>query len=261
MSGISDPVDLVLLRFDDGPEDRYVRAFDEQGVRAVCEPALQFRFPHQEHLARRLRAASSYSALVLTSPRAGQAVHDVFDREGSLRRLWASRPVFVVGPKTSDAVATIGLTPRGAEAGRASALVDHISTWWREDAHPQTPVLFLSGNRRRNTIPHGLAYAGIPVAEQEVYETVVRTDINVSADVDWLVFFSPSGIEAAEVSGIDLQAYQLAAIGPTTAQALKGRGHPVAAVASSPTPSDLARAIRRAQNGNSTPSAGPEDSE
>lgn len=243
MPDASDTADIVLLRSSDGPEDGYMHAFSEQGVRAVCVPALRFRFPRQKELAQRLRTASSYSALVLTSPRAALAVQEVMAQEASLRRLWASRPVFVVGPKTSDAVTTAGLTPQGRESGNASTLVGHISDWWQKDAQGMLPVLFLSGNRRRDTIPLGLAHAGIPVAEQVVYETDPRTDLEIPPHVDWLVVFSPSGIEALEASGIDPGAYQLAAIGPTTAQALQERGHSVAAVASSPTPGDLVRSI------------------
>jgi len=259
MPGTSDTVNVVLLRSGDGPGDRYVSVFNDHGVRAVCEPALRFRFPHQKHLTDRLRTASSFSALVLTSPRAARAVKDVFERERSLKRLWASRPVFVVGPKTSDAVASIGLTPRGGDSGQAAALVDRISTWWHQEAQRDSPVLFASGNRRRDTIPHGLARAGIPVAEQQVYETVVRTDVELPALVDWLVLFSPSGILALEASGIDPGGYRLAAIGPTTAQALKERGHFVQAVASTPTPERLVRAIRHASGGDPSPSPGSSD--
>jgi len=62
-----------------------------------------------------------------------------------------------------------------------------------------------------------------------------------------------------EASGIDPGGYRLAAIGPTTAQALKERGHPVQAVASTPTPESLVRAIRHASGGNPSPSPGSSD--
>ena len=107
-------------------------------------------------------------------------------------------------------------------------------------------MLFLSGNRRRDTLPRALVEAEQQFDEVEVYRTFTQTDIALPEPPAWLVFFSPSGIEAVRASGYDLSAYTCAAIGPTTAGALRDQGANVRAVAETPTPEALTAALRRA---------------
>ncbi|PEN15206.1 uroporphyrinogen III synthase [Longibacter salinarum] len=234
-------MDVVLLRSCDSP-DPYVHAFEELGLTASCCPVLQFDFPNPEQLEQQLNADGKYSGLILTSPRAAHALNRSFDTHPDMRDNWTDRPVFVVGPKTAAAVESAGLTPLGQDAGNAASLVDRIADVWVEK-RLRRPLLFLSGNRRRDTIPTGLAAAGIPLAEQEVYQTSTRRDIELPDGVRWLSFFSPSGLEALEASRVMLHNYRLAAIGPTTAQKIRDVGLEPAAVADAPTPDDLARAI------------------
>ncbi|MFB6279054.1 MAG: uroporphyrinogen-III synthase, partial [Salinibacter sp.] len=65
--------DVVLLRSADEP-DRYLAAFRQAGMQAVCEPVLTFAFPSQEALADHLKAPDRYAALIATSPRVGTAL-------------------------------------------------------------------------------------------------------------------------------------------------------------------------------------------
>jgi len=243
--------DVILLRSADEP-DPYRTAFRRVGLRAICEPVLTFAFPNQTQLASHLERVGRYAALVATSPRVGTALGRLFaDREDVASR-WRGAPGFAVGPKTASRLHEVGLEPRGGDAGNAAALAEQIV-----EAAPSAPLLFLSGNRRRNTLPNRLREAGLAFDELVVYETRSRSDLTLpppgsSSDPSWLVFFSPSGREAVEqapaVDPDQLRRYRLAAIGPTTAGALEEAGGAVAAVAPEPSPDGLVEALQGAKS-------------
>jgi uroporphyrinogen-III synthase len=239
--------EITLLRSPDSP-DAYLQAFDEAGLSATCEPVLSFTFPDQERLIERLESADVHGGLVITSPRAVEALRQAFDAEPGLKVLWEEKPVFVVGPKTASKVRDLDLTPQAQTAGDAEALVESIGAIWDEQSL-RSPLLFLSGNRRRDALPNGLVRIGIPVTEHVVYKTHVRTDLDIEDGTEWLVFFSPSGLESVEASRINATSYRRAAIGPTTGDALTGAGLTPDAVAERPTPSALVQAIQEALEG------------
>lgn len=239
------PNKITLLRSPDSP-DAYVQAFEEAGFSASCVPVLSFRFPNQKALLEQLQMADARSGVILTSPRAAVALTQAFEDEPGLRVRWEDKAVFVVGPKTAEAVRETGLTPQGETAGDAAMLVERIGAKWEEE-HLRFPLLFLSGNRRRDTVPDGLARTGIPVIEQVVYETETRSDVKIDSDTGWLAFFSPSGLEAVEASRVMLTNFRIAAIGPTTAGALSDVGMSPDATAEQPTPSALVDAIKNAE--------------
>lgn len=231
---------VVCLLREAGPDDAYVQALEARGFRVVAEPVLQFTFVHAAALRDKLRAPESYSGLVLTSPRAVEALRRV--REGdSLLAPWCTKPVFVVGPKTASEVATLGFAPLGQESGSAEALAAAIARHG-----PQKPLLFLSGNRRRDVLPERLTTAGIVFDELVVYETHPAASLDVSSHshLDWLVVFSPSALDALRhATGLDRSQVRLVAIGPTTAEALTKAGWTVAAVAAAPTPEAVVDAL------------------
>lgn len=234
--------DVVLLRSaDEDTPDRYVRSLGKAGREAVCEPVLSFRYPRQDVLHFRLSQREDYGGLIVTSPRALKAVAAVFDSDEEVQQKWTMARTYVVGPTTANRARDLGLHPNGEEAGEARELVSKI-----EIDRPAKPLLFLSGNKRRDDIPDGLFEAGVKYNELEVYVTETRSDLSLPDGAEWLVFFSPSGLEAVEASGIDPHAYRLAAIGSTTAEALEDAGYPVSAIAADPTPEALAAAIRDA---------------
>lgn len=232
--------DIVLLRSASSP-DPYVQAFAESGWRAECQPVLRFTYPSDAALRERLRRPEAYSALVVTSPRAVRAVRRVFDASGALHSTWEGRPAYAVGPTTADRLRALSFEVRGEAAGDAVTLAGHIV----EEA-PERSLLFLSGSRRRDTLPEALRDAGVAFDEQVVYETHTRTDFRLPGDTSpvWLAFFSPSGLEAVQQADeAALRHARRAAIGPTTASALRDAGLSVDAVADAPTPEALVRAV------------------
>ena len=105
-------------------------------------------------------------------------------------------------------------------------------------------------------LPGALLAANIPLVTQVVYETVSIDGIGslvhtvlVSPDPpQWLVFFSPSGVEAVApaIKACVGGTLKVAAIGGTTAAALKANGVAVAAVALKPSAEGLTAAITAA---------------
>ncbi len=239
--------DVILLRSADEP-DRYLSAFERVGLRAVCEPVLTFAFPNQVELVSTLDRHDRYAALVATSPRVATALGRVFAEGEALAEVWQGAPAYAVGPKTAGRLREVGLQPRGEEAGNASALARQIV-----DDAPSAPLLFLSGNRRRDTLPNRFREGEVPFDEVVVYETRTRDALTLPpsgspSGSTWLVFFSPSGREAVEKAGsVDPGDYRVAAIGPTTGRALEEAGYAVEAVAEEPSPEGLVVALRAAQ--------------
>lgn len=232
--------DVILLRSADEP-DRYLAAFDRAGLQAVCEPVLAFAFPDQAALRGRLERGDEYEALIATSPRAATALERLFADHEGLAESWKGRKAYAVGPKTAERLRAVGLEPRGHSAGDAEALASYIV-----DDAPAAHLLFLSGNRRRDTLPDGLRDGGVPFDELVVYETQPRTALTLPSptETSWLAFFSPSGLEAvAQAESVDLSDYHIAAIGPTTGETLEDAGHSVDAVAAEPSPDGLVSAI------------------
>ena len=230
---------VYLLRGAE-PDDDYVQALEARGFQVVAVPVLRFIFIHAAALRDKLRAPERYGGLVLTSPRAVEALHRI-DANSGLLTLWREKPAYVVGPKTASEASLLGLEPAGQEGGAAEELADMIV----QDP-PEMPLLFLCGNRRRDVLPEQLLAAGVPFEELVVYEThpVGALDVSSHPAPDWLVAFSPSGLEAVQqTSGLDRDQVRIAAIGPTTAEAWRAAGWFVAAVAESPTPEALTRAV------------------
>ena len=249
---------VVLLR-SARDEDPYEAAFREAGYSVCCQPVLAFEQVNEQALVQRLSQAARYAGLVVTSPRAVAALEEALGSSSGQGAAWQDKPAFAVGPRTAEALEALGFAPQGQESGSAQELAAFIARRSFEE-----PLLFLCGNRRRDVLPNRLREADIPLEEQCVYETRLRTDLDLTTPAvpDWLVFFSPSGIEAARQAGAmqdaRLAAVRLAAIGPTTARALREAGWGAAAVAEQPAPDALVEAIRgRGETGASPPPGRP----
>ncbi len=150
-----------------------------------------------------------------------------------------------MGPATAERARALGLEPEGEEAGEAEDLAALIAA--RRFA---APLLFLCGDRRRDVLPAQLRAAGLAVEERVVYRTILDASALRAEATDppaWVVFFSPSGVEAIrEGAAVPWNYVQKAAIGPTTADALRAAGFAPSAVATAPTPEALAAAVSHA---------------
>ncbi len=229
---------ILLLRRPSAP-DPYEAAFEAAGFDAASVPVLDFVLVHRDRLADHVARPEDYGGLLVTSPRGAGALRGL-DLSG-----WADKPAFVVGPRTAEHVRALGLTAVGEEAGHAVALADRI-----EADPPERPLLFLCSDRRRDVLPNRLRAAGIAFDEVVVYRTLgdaSALEARLDEAPDWAAFFSPSGVEAAlDLAGISWNSLSAAAIGATTAEALRAAGLHPAAVAAAPTPEALVAAVTSA---------------
>ena len=222
---------IVLLKLTAEGRDRAVEAFRTAGWTAeAVSPIRVSPVPGgRAALAEALRRPDAWGGLALTSPRAAAAVSDCGER-------WTG-PVWAVGDATADVVRRFAPDVRAADSGSGAELAARVI----RDA-PSRPVLFPCGSRRRDAFPAALAAAGIPVHELAVYRTDLRAGPLLARRPDAVAFFSPSGVEAAAADASFPWTLRLAAIGPTTAAALRALGHDPA-VADRPTPDALVRAL------------------
>jgi uroporphyrinogen III methyltransferase/synthase len=117
-------------------------------------------------------------------------------------------------------------------------------------------VLLPRSDRADDRLPSALRAAGAEVTEVIAYRTVAPKAVDPhtllrvrNAEVDAMIFASPSAfhnlqrwIPAAELAALSQQV-QFAAIGPTTARALREAGAQVAVEAADASPATLAEAI------------------
>jgi len=155
--------------------------------------------------------------------------------------------VYTVGPATALAITKLHFTTiLGADSGNGHALATLIVQSYRRDQSlvketcncnedivaPELPLLFLVGDKRRDIIPKRLAERKIPLEELTVYETTVASTFEEELDrvmadttdgeVEWIVFFSPSGAEIAlEKLKRMPRRIKIATIGPTTDEYLR----------------------------------------
>ena len=225
---------IVLLKLRPSGRDPYVEAFRAAGwdVEVVSPIEVSPLSQGQAELARAVARPAPWGGIALTSPRAAAAAAQAGDA-------WPG-PIWVVGEATAAWARRVGPDVRGAEAGTARALADRIVA----DA-PAGTVLFPCGQRRREALPARLAAAGIPVREIRVYTTALRPGplLDTPRPDAVVAFFSPSGVEAALADPSFPWAARLAAIGPTTAAALRDAGSAPSAVAATPTPAALLAAL------------------
>ncbi len=240
MSRASKPLVCLLRALE--TDDLYARALGEAGYEVLAQPVLEFTLVNQEALHEKLHRPEDYDGLIVTSPRAVEALAGFIEESSPTTASWQKKAAFAVGPKTASALRTLGFEPQGEAAGSAHKLANVVIR------HPfEKPLLFVCGNRHRHELPNLLRRAQVAFEVCIVYETRSRTDMAslTKTTPDWLVFFSPSGVEAVDrVLGMNRATIRCAAIGPTTAAALEAAGWTVDAVAATPTPDALVAAVQ-----------------
>ena len=156
--------------------------------------------------------------------------------------------MYTVGPATALALTKLQFpTIIGADTGNGRALANLLVQTFQRDhtlaingSHvspetselPRLPLLFLVGDKRRDIIHKRLAAENIPLEELTVYETNIASTFNEEldhvmedkqdGDIEWIVFFSPSGAEIALKKLKTLpRKIKVATIGPTTEEYLR----------------------------------------
>jgi uroporphyrinogen-III synthase len=200
---------VLLLRSpstDDG--DRYSSAFTSAGYHSVSAPVLETVPTNLDSLKDLVRAgpiAEDYDGVIITSARScgawGSVVGHLVQEYPSGANMsasgrscllvrstfglfhiaaeWSSIPFYVVGKATASALASIratyGQTPYtpGPTLGESSGTGEHLANFILSSEGPSRPrkVLYLTGDKNRDTVPRMLREAGITVIPVKVYET------------------------------------------------------------------------------------------
>ncbi|OBZ85070.1 Uroporphyrinogen-III synthase [Choanephora cucurbitarum] len=216
---------VVLFKENDKSyRDLFERQYEPNFI-----PVLDHTLSNIELLADILsRGPRDLNGLILTSQRSVEALNRAYGMcrlNNKTHEAWNALPVYIVGPKTADALAQSPLfqshTSDWTVAPRASELIQPLLN--------SSHYLFLAGDKRHDLIPEALSEAHIPFHEIQTYATcphpALATHLNllVNNKPGWLVFFSPSGIQfilsiAPKIKDqLFSGAYKIATIGPTTA--------------------------------------------
>lgn len=120
--------------------------------------------------------------------------------------------IFCVGQSTAHYIEQHGFNVV-ATADYAIELAEIIMNGYSNER-----FTFFSGNLRRDTLPHELNKAKVVFNEIEVYETVL-TPCEISAEINGILFYSPSGVESY-LRANKITGQMCFCIGTTTAEAL-----------------------------------------
>jgi len=285
---------LLLRAANQDSPDRYEDAFRSRGYHPISVPVLETVIVGCEELARRLSIGpekQNLSGVIITSQRAVEAWSEaaqaliIADNNTPLKPEsdWWSVPFYAVGEATSVALRDLSekiplYTPRdirgGSETGTAERLAGFILKDLPSDGTSKK-LLYLTGDKNRDTLPMILESAGVTLDSLQVYATqgssMFPHDLSLALEHvkeeglswGWIVYFAPSVAEfvmpilrnhfalpAANPSIEDcsrLSEYhhvKVAAIGPTTESFLRQTLKlSVAVTARNPKPDDLADGV------------------
>jgi len=230
-----------------------------------------------------------YGALLLTSQRAVLALHTALRAPPIQNRLQALQSLkftfYVVGPATERAVREVrdrwlpGCRVVGGEEAGSGEVLGRIMIGEGEEAYREReggrlkPVLFLTGEKRRDVLPKMLMDPGleegrrVKVDEMVVYETKELEEFEfgfgrvlreTEGGVRWVVVFSPTAgrgmlralgwldEEGGRVRGLGERRTFVVAIGPTTREYLEREfGFEADVVAERPSPQGAREGIER----------------
>ncbi|CCL99803.1 uncharacterized protein FIBRA_01827 [Fibroporia radiculosa] len=274
---------VLLLRASNTP-DAYEYAFKSRGYNPLSVPVLETTSTSLDRLKDTITAGLSrcaYAGVVITSGRsceawktvAGQLAQSHGDIEGGNSATWADIPFYVVGEATARALADIGASigahpfvPRDIRGAAESGTGEKLAHFILRDLAPSPEgkrLLYLTGDKNRDTLPNILASGGVALDPLQVYATRGSSTFHIDleravhahpASIWWIVFFSPSDADFASpalrehfvlpsTDSSELSP-RIAAIGPTSARHLDDKlAMRVDAVSSKPNAEALAASI------------------
>jgi uroporphyrinogen-III synthase len=243
---------ILLTRAVEQARDLKAR-LEKMGAVVLLFPAVNFSEPAETtELDRSIRSLNDFDWILFTSANAARFFAARCRKLGAEPSHEVRFRCAAVGPATASVVAAEGFpVDHVAQEFIGSALARELSSFLRE-----RKVLLPRSERARLDLPIALREVGALVTQVVAYHTggVGSIDPEVmrairETDVDVISFFSPSAIEnmRAELgeellSRLGAKA-KMAAVGPTTAAALRDAGLPVAIQAPLATAESMALAI------------------
>jgi uroporphyrinogen III methyltransferase/synthase len=243
---------ILVTRPKDQAEE-FGQLLSEQGANVVFIPTIQIMSPESwQSCDTAIDHIDVYEAFIFTS---ANAVEAFFGRlharaNDSARKRFGNKVCYVVGSKTGEALLGEGIAPSalpGVANGRQLA-----------EALLRSPIrgkrfLFPRGNLATEELVEILRSNGARVDEVTVYNTVTPTDADAQMiratikkdSIDVVSFFSPSSVKnfLALVPLALVSSKTIAAIGTSTATAIRELGLPVHILPLQPTSKDMVNAM------------------
>ncbi len=232
----------------------------KQGIESVCLPMIEIApIDNWAPVDAAFRRIGSYDALVFTSANAVEYFIERMARAGANCDMLPAG--FGVGKKTKEAMSTYGIdVAPTADTLNAKMLASEICTFLTQAGYEGVTgmkFLFPCGEKAREELPAALAEHGAVVDSLPVYKTILPSGIDdarireieamfAQNTIVCVAFFSPSAVENFLILFPDFPTKytaNVAAIGATTADALRSRSLIPAVVSSSPEAETFANAI------------------
>ncbi|KAK0204209.1 tetrapyrrole biosynthesis, uroporphyrinogen III synthase [Desarmillaria ectypa] len=244
---------VLLLReptpSSDSGKDRYEVPFAAAKYTPFSIPVLETVLINITELAL-VTAQGDFDGIIMTSARSCEA----WDKANGTGKDAKEFPFYVVGKATASTLRSI--IPNADIRGESSGTAEQLANFILAVQPRPTKLLYLTGDKNRDTLPNILGAAGVSLHSLKVYETQGSSTFSQHLKKIvpkrpnapwWIVFFAPSAAEFVLPflnEQFDLDSVKIAVIGPTTAtflhETLKLR---VDAVPAKPSPEELLRAI------------------
>ncbi|PPQ65534.1 hypothetical protein CVT26_000491 [Gymnopilus dilepis] len=182
------PSPVLLLREPtaDGP-DKYESAFTQAGYTPISVSVLEtvlVNVPKLKDLIVKGPTSAGIEGVIVTSKRSCEAWREglklAVDTNGTGAEGWLNTAFYVVGQTTqaslNEVFAEFDLPPpdvRGQESGNAAALAPFILKDLKERQPPlvHPKLLYLTGDKNRDTLPKLLKEGGVELVELQAYKT------------------------------------------------------------------------------------------
>ena len=225
--------------------------FESRGAGTRSVPSVQFVDPDSwSDCDAAILRIKNYDAILFTSRNAVEFfLRRIQVTAPAARPVVGSRRVYAIGERTQEALEESGINVTGiSELASAEGLADVIGG---EAAGKR--FLFPKSNIAREVLPDSLRELDAVVDEVVVYKTVAPggreldavRDSLLNRAIDAITFFSPSAVRnfTQMIGTAHLANVPIAAIGPTTAEAIRQAGLDVAVVSPTPATQSLVEAL------------------
>jgi uroporphyrinogen-III synthase len=249
---------IVLFKSESDGGDIFLEQLEKNNFSVQSIRSIDFAFKNLDTLAARLKRPCDYEGIIFTSPRSIFATqHSLQSGDGAdnAMKSWSDKRNFTVGESTYNfAKNLLSLETSGKEAGNALNLSAIIVNEYSAN-NLSKPFLFPCGNLKQDILEKNLNERSIQLECVEVYETIPHPNLESAIkrlkeedDIDFIVFFSPSGIKYslpfAIHHNLELSKFKLIAIGPSTRRCLSDNNLKCYATCEKPSPESLLNVLK-----------------
>ncbi len=192
---------------------------DDLGLEVTVEPAIRFEFRKDwSSIVNSIEDARS-PIFAFTSQNGVKALQQLLEQGYTPPK---GVVFYAVGEKTASVLQELGFAAVVPELNYGEHLGEKIAADLMHSGLKDVTVFHFCGNRRREEMRHVLEKSDVDVKDLVVYDTILNRMNIDDIDVEGVLFYSPSAVEAFRKSGgfRSERLPELFAIGHTTAQEL-----------------------------------------